>query len=82
MMKARIVDLEVETELRRIEAAAKAYQAKTGQLPANLGALIEGGMLPPPAGYSIDEKGAAHSKQNTQRMELRQDPRHAGFQGE
>ncbi len=82
LMRARIKDLEVERELRRIEAGAKAFQEKTGKLPASLAELNADGFTPPPAGYSLDATGVAQTTLAAERMVIHVDPNQAGFRGD
>lgn len=82
LMEQRVRDLEVERELRRIEAAAKAFEEKTGHLPANLDELVGSGFTAPLSGFSLDDKGVAHSDLPAERMRIYEDPNQAGFSGE
>lgn len=81
MMEARVTELQVEKELRRIEASARAFKEQKGTFPT-LEELIASGFEKPPAGYSLDPTGVAKSELNTQRMILYEDPNQKGFGGE
>jgi hypothetical protein len=44
--KARLTDIQMERDLRAIEAAVRRYRGRTGALPPSLEALVAAGDLP------------------------------------
>lgn len=68
LLKSRLVDLKVEKELRRIEAAAKAFLARNGRPAVSLDELIAAGLENVPRGYSLGADGIAHTVMRADRM--------------
>lgn len=82
IMKARVLDLEVEKELRRIEAGAKAFSEATGRLPKDLAELVASGFPRAPPTFSLDAEGKAHTTIKFERMIIHDDKNQPEFRGD
>ena len=82
MMEKRLIDLQIEKELRRIEAAAQDFKATNGRWPTGIEELVKAGLERPASHFSIDEAGVARSPEGTQRMILHMDQAQKDFRGD
>lgn len=74
LFERRVLELELERELRRVDAAVQAYQRREGRLPSGIQALVAAGDLPrvpeDPLGgvIQLDEEGRSHSTAQAKRL--------------
>ncbi len=82
LLEQRLIDLQVERELRRIESAAATFQQQKGRLPTNLDELVTSGLLKEvPGGYSLGPDGVAQAPIDTDRMIIHVHPEEAKLKG-
>lgn len=72
-MRRRLDELDVERELRRIEAAAEAFRQAEGRYPRGLPELVSRGFPPPPSDYLLDDQGRANRQGGAERMILHEE---------
>jgi hypothetical protein len=74
LFERRVLELELERELSRVDAAVQAYQQREGRRPSGLQALVDAGDLPgvpeDPLGGRIElgEDGRSHSTAQQKRL--------------
>jgi len=74
LFERRVLELELERELKRVDAAVQTYQQREGRLPSGLQALVEAGDLPripdDPLGgvIQLDPEGRGHSTAQEKRL--------------
>lgn len=82
LMEQRLIDLQVEKELRAIEQAARAFRERDGRFPRDIEELRASGLAKEiPAGYSLGPDGTAFAPIKTDRMIIHEHPEEVKLRG-